>query len=319
MAKNPVSLDTWRDYFRSSNSDIFSIIEHAIMVAAWDCPYDLKVKKDGIAEMLFTCRMSLKGIDGDEEFKTGVEAGGSKDSKESKVNNSCIEEEDDHHIEVNAKNRVGDQEDYDHDHEIVEESHEFVEEIIRIKKVIDESEGKSTEVLLESLRQLQLMPLSVEILKLTGIGKSVYALQKHGSKEIRNFGRRLVVEWRLMVDNAWLAAKTTSDVEEKKEVAFLADSKTPSTMKKEVPNATCMQPNSNNVVKLQQNGTLIQKKPLPQQQQDKSLVSDQMRLEAAKTKLHQRYQEAENAKKWRMIQLVELSGLPKQRPQGRRC
>ncbi|KAH6820794.1 hypothetical protein C2S53_018912 [Perilla frutescens var. hirtella] len=301
MAKNPVGLDTWRDYFRSSNSDIFSIIEHAIMVAASDCPNDFKAKRDGIAELLFTCGMSMKGIDGDEEFTTG----GSKDS------------------EVNAKNRVGDQEDYDHDlegvtDEIEEESHDqILEEIVRIKEVIDESAGKSTEVLLDSLRRLQSMPLSVQILKSTMIGKSVYALQKHGSKEIRNLGRRLVVEWRRMVYNALAAEETKSNVEEEEE-AFLGDSKE-STMKKEAPNAGCRQPNSNNVVKVQQNGTLIQKKSLPQQQQEadklnrvNEAVSEQTRLEAAKRKLHQRYQEAENAKKRRMIQVVELRDLPKQ-------
>ncbi|KAH6783070.1 hypothetical protein C2S52_008029 [Perilla frutescens var. hirtella] len=299
MAKNPVGLDTWRDYFRSSNSDIFSVIEHAIMVAACDCPNDFKAKRDGIAELLFTCGMSLKGVDGDEEFKTG----GSKDS------------------EVNAKNRVGDQEDYDHDleavtDEIEEESHDqFLEEIVRIKGVIDESAGKSTEVLLESLRRLQSMPMSVQILKSTMIGKSVYALQKHGSKDIRNLGRRLVVEWRRVVYNALAAEETKSDVEE---VAFLGDSKE-STMKKEAPNAGCRQPNSDNVMKVQQNGTLIQKKPLPQQQEEadklnrvNEAVSEQTRLEAAKRKLHQRYQEAENAKKRRMIQVVELRDLPKQ-------
>ncbi|KAH6820793.1 hypothetical protein C2S53_018911 [Perilla frutescens var. hirtella] len=307
MAKNPVGLDTWRDYFRSSNSDIFSVIEHAIMVAASDCPYDFKAKRDGIAELLFTCGMSLNGIDGDEEFKTG----GSKDS------------------EVNEKNRVGYQEDYDHDlegvsDEIEEESHDqILEEIVRIKGVIDESAGKSTEVLLESLRRLQSMPLSVQILKSTLIGKSVYALRNHGSKEIRNLGRRLVVEWRRVVYNALAAEETKSDIveeeeeEEEEEEAFLGDSKE-STMKTEAPNAGCRQPNSDNVVKVQQNGTLIQKKPLPQQQEADKLnrvnetVSEQMRLEAAKRKLHQRYQEAENAKKRRMIQVVELRDLPKQ-------
>ncbi|KAH6799623.1 hypothetical protein C2S51_036107 [Perilla frutescens var. frutescens] len=421
MTKNPVSLDKWRDYFSSSNSDIFSIIEHAIMVAASDCPYDFKVKRDRIAEMLFTCKMTkclgcdrtelsvafddcLKGIDGDDELKTGVEAGGSKDSKESKVNSSSRDDDDDHIevTEVNAKYRVRDQ-DYDDIEALtdeIEEESQFLEEVVRIKEVLDDSEGKSAEVLFESLRRLQLMPLSVEILKSTEIGKSVYALRKHGSKEIRNLGRRLVVEWKRMVD-AWVDA-TTAIVglpsPPLDEVAFLgnptsmelsqffdcmdddgnlrncgefnnnrqngrmripertdipmqkspADSKMPPkdskagnprnrevTMKKEAPpckpNApgrpkprssemgarrpnAAMQTNANNVVKVQQNGT-IQKKPLPQQQEKLNRVnevSDQMRLEAAKRKLHERYQEAENAKKQRTIQVVELRDLPKQ-------
>ncbi|KAH6799401.1 Transcription elongation factor family protein [Perilla frutescens var. frutescens] len=50
--------------------------------------------------------------------------------------------------------------------------------------IFDHVLDESAEVLFESLRQLQLMPLSVEILKSTEIGKSVYALRKHVSKKI---------------------------------------------------------------------------------------------------------------------------------------
>lgn len=456
MTKNPVSLDKWRDYFSTANSDIFCIIEHAIMVAVSDCPYDFKLKRDRIAEMLFTCKVTkclgcnktelcvgnddcLKGIDGDGEFKTGVEAVGSnKDSKESKMNSSSRDEDDeedddnndDHRevVETNAKNRVRDHDCDDAEalNDEIEEESQFLEEVFRIKGVIEDREGKSDEVLFESLRRLQLMPLSVEILKETEIGKSVNALRKRkqGSKEIRNLGRALVEDWKLMVD-AWVdstttiagtgftteSGKTSADDDEEEglpsppmdEGAFLTtpptsmelsqffdgmdddgnlrncgefnknrqngrtripertgvvptrkvespkDSRTPpkdsnnaenrrkheSTTKKESPpckpNAPgkpkppstetgarrpspAAQPNANNVIKAPQNGT-VQKKPLPQQQEKLNRVneaSDQMRLEAAKRKLHERYQEAENAKKQRTIQVVELHDLPKQ-------
>ncbi|KAE8726930.1 Transcription elongation factor family protein, putative isoform 2 [Hibiscus syriacus] len=35
-----LALERWRDYFRTSNSEMFDIIDHAIMVAALDCPKD---------------------------------------------------------------------------------------------------------------------------------------------------------------------------------------------------------------------------------------------------------------------------------------
>jgi hypothetical protein len=52
-----VSLDYWRDYFRTASSDIFGIIDHAILVAASDCPKEFKLRRDRIAERLFSCRL----------------------------------------------------------------------------------------------------------------------------------------------------------------------------------------------------------------------------------------------------------------------
>lgn len=179
MTKNPVSLDKWRDYFSTANSDIFCIIEHAIMVAVSDCPYDFKLKRDRIAEVLFTCKVTkclgcnraelcvgnddcLKGIDGDGEFKTGVEAVGSnKDSKESKMNSSSRDEDDeedeedddnndDHSVETNAKNRVRDHDCDDAEalNDEIEEESQFLEEVFRIKGVIEDREGKVCDFLL---------------------------------------------------------------------------------------------------------------------------------------------------------------------------
>uniref|UniRef100_A0A2P2KTT4 Uncharacterized protein MANES_08G061400 n=1 Tax=Rhizophora mucronata TaxID=61149 RepID=A0A2P2KTT4_RHIMU len=50
------SLDYWRNYFRTANSDIFGIIDHAILVAASDCPKEFRLRRDRIAERLFSCR-----------------------------------------------------------------------------------------------------------------------------------------------------------------------------------------------------------------------------------------------------------------------
>ncbi|KAE8736306.1 hypothetical protein F3Y22_tig00000002pilonHSYRG00001 [Hibiscus syriacus] len=50
-----VALERWRDYFRTANSDIFDIIEHAIVLAALDCPKEFRLRREHIAEKLFTC------------------------------------------------------------------------------------------------------------------------------------------------------------------------------------------------------------------------------------------------------------------------
>lgn len=58
MGVKPGVLDDWRDYFRTSNSDIFDIIEHAIMVAASDCPQEFRIRRDRIAETLFSSKLA---------------------------------------------------------------------------------------------------------------------------------------------------------------------------------------------------------------------------------------------------------------------
>lgn len=103
MAAKSGSMDYWRNYFRNANSDIFSIIDYAILVAASDCPKEFRLRRDRIAEQLFSCRLTrclgcdrvelavagdVDGDDGETGFKNDFagdgcefEAGGSKESK----------------------------------------------------------------------------------------------------------------------------------------------------------------------------------------------------------------------------------------------
>ncbi|XLR02816.1 hypothetical protein HN51_057815 [Arachis hypogaea] len=59
------SLDHWRSYFRScsSFSDIFEIIDHAIMVAASDSPKEFKLKRDSAASKESKLNSSRDDID----------------------------------------------------------------------------------------------------------------------------------------------------------------------------------------------------------------------------------------------------------------
>ncbi|GJY34945.1 hypothetical protein Tco_0419414 [Tanacetum coccineum] len=50
-------LDYWREYFRSSNCDIFETIEKAIMVAASDYPKEFRISRDCIAQTLYNCKL----------------------------------------------------------------------------------------------------------------------------------------------------------------------------------------------------------------------------------------------------------------------
>lgn len=151
MTNNSGTLDRWREYFRSSNSDIFIIIEHAIMVAASDCPCDFKLKRGRIAEMLFTCKQTKcfgcerielvvpcehEAEKSDEKYKSENEAGGSKDTKESTVHSNGHDHTE---MNVNHVNNFGYGEAEALTDELEEES-QLLGEVLRIKEILDNSE-----------------------------------------------------------------------------------------------------------------------------------------------------------------------------------
>ncbi|XP_033145069.1 probable mediator of RNA polymerase II transcription subunit 26b isoform X5 [Brassica rapa] len=203
------SLDRWRDYFRRGGSDIFEIIDHAIMVAATDCPNKFKSRRDRIAELLFSCRVtrcngchhsSELSLPGDDEAVDG--------SKESKVNSSrgdnnqiivggydCHDDDDDDEAEALS--------------DAIEEFSVVFKEVVRIKEILLNKDDEPHSVIVEALRKLKLMSLDVDVLKSTEIGKAVNGLRKHGSDNIRQLAKTLIAEWKELVDQ-WV--NTTKDI-----------------------------------------------------------------------------------------------------------
>nr|GMC86024.1 probable mediator of RNA polymerase II transcription subunit 26B [Ipomoea batatas]GME19635.1 probable mediator of RNA polymerase II transcription subunit 26B [Ipomoea batatas] len=425
MDTSSETMDKWRDYFRSANSDIFGIIERAVMVAAMDCPKEFKLRRDRIAEMLFTCKatrcsgcnnveLALPNEDDEvketRKFGREFENGASKESKTSESLDDRAE------MEMNVKQvsnySYGDAEALTDE---IEEESLTVREVLRIKGILDNYEEESDAILLDSLRRLQLMDLSVETLKATEIGKSVNGLRKHGSKQIKPLVRTLIEDWKVMVDQ-WVQATAAitestpesvkaSVVEEEEEEeeeglpsppldegAFFTtasmdfsqffdgmdfdgnpqnsgefnknheNGRKPSVenhnipvrkqqfndrpnvtprdikneplkkqevvMKKQATDSKLNKPSAGDFgpgrptrpaveQKFQQkpDKSKLQKRPVVSNQ-NKLKASDedsvQAKLEAAKRKLQERYQEAANAKKQRTIQVMELQDIPKQ-------
>ncbi|CAN8298160.1 unnamed protein product [Cochlearia groenlandica] len=218
MSTNPsASLDSWRDFFRRGDSDIFEIIDHAIMVAATDCPNKFKSRRDRIAELLFSCSVTRcvgcdhleLSVPGDGRVITvgegGVavvdEVGG---SKESKANSS---RGDNNHINQIVSNYT-----YDEAEALSDEIEEFSmvsKEVFKIKEILLNKEDEPNSVILESLRKLKLMSLNVDILKSTEIGKAVNGLRKHGSDKISQLAKTLIAEWKELVDQ-WV--NTTKEI-----------------------------------------------------------------------------------------------------------
>ncbi|WZZ63904.1 probable mediator of RNA polymerase II transcription subunit 26a [Brassica napus] len=168
LMKPSASLDTWRDYFRPGDSDIFGIIEHAIMVADTDSPEELRSRRYTIVELLFSCQGSrCIGCDqpdlsksGDNETNNGRKTmdtdDGAHEEDEMKLNNSQI-----------------------------------VDEVMRIKDILLNKNDEPS-VLFESLRNLTSMSITLDLIKGSEIGKAVNRLRKHGSDKISKLAKTLI-------------------------------------------------------------------------------------------------------------------------------
>ncbi|XP_074276763.1 putative mediator of RNA polymerase II transcription subunit 26b [Silene latifolia] len=409
-----VNLDNWRQYFRKPNSDIFDIIEHAIMVAASDFPNEYRVRKLGIAELLFTCRITRcltcrrveLPLSSDHDVRD-VNVGGNDDDVDVDVDiggNEGVETELNNNNNSNIN--YGDVEALT---DLMEQEKQLINEVLRIKDVLYNNQLESDSVLMESLRRLQLMHLTINLLKETEIGKAVNHIKRHSSKDIRNLARSLIAEWKIVVDE-WvestreLAEKGTPDsvnpstVDEEeglpsppmdegvffttqtmdfnqffdgmdddgnprncgefnknretgrkpavvkpgvpkrreeppKEETPASKDNRPRQMNNQLPlpkpskpsstpsgNGRPLKPNGDDKLpkdlkcQLNHEKPVVQRRPTLQPEKPRSFNegSVQEKLEATKRKLQERYQQAENAKRQRTIQVMEIQDLPKQ-------
>ncbi|CAL9198571.1 probable mediator of RNA polymerase II transcription subunit 26b [Musa acuminata AAA Group] len=204
MASSSGSIDYWRKFFRSANSDIFGVIEQAVAVAASDYPQEFRSRRDQIVEKFFTALLPrCLGCDRVEPRGAEGDGSGRKDGekeRESKVGSSNDGPEE--------LNRAVSNNSYDEAEALTEEVQEesqTVGEVLRIKEILEHNHDESDSLLYELLRRLQSMQLSVEVLKATEIGKAVNGLRKHNLKQIRHLVRALIDGWKVLVDE-WVNA-----------------------------------------------------------------------------------------------------------------
>ncbi|GLT88067.1 hypothetical protein SLE2022_061090 [Rubroshorea leprosula] len=233
----PEGIDQWREFFGGANSSIFEIIDHAISVAAKDHPEEFKLQRCQIVDKLYSSELNQcpchnhnelpNNKKSSEECDTGANGslqgngnagddlgviGGSKDGDEIDI---CQNDPQEINTNQPIKNSCSEAEALTAD---TDEEKEIICELDRIREVV-QNEDQSERVLLDSLKRLQLIDLSFEILKKTEIGKPVNLLRKHNSSQIRKLARSLILAWRIKVDK-WLEAKETIAGSEKHSVDF---------------------------------------------------------------------------------------------------
>ncbi|XP_049401092.1 probable mediator of RNA polymerase II transcription subunit 26b [Solanum stenotomum] len=397
MKKMSRELRQWRAYFRSSNLNIFYIIESALRVAAIDHPKEFKLRRDGINELLFSIGdfdsdkvenvVDVEGDKGKRKCKNGlvrelndcdvekrksesnveVEALSDEIEEESRVVNEALSIKKSY-VEVEA---LSDE---------IEEESRVVNEALSIKKIIDNNQNESESNIYKSLKRLQMMALSVEILQNTKIGKSVNTLRWHNSKNIRCLVRKMVKGWIEMLQE-WMDARATlterksestkafvvdeedgglpappledipflftqtteielsqifdgmdddgnviisvgqKDEQEKKQTSVLVKPNMPpggNSGRGRTTKPTLEQKlNNDHEMKLKEKSDQrkIQTRPVSTQQNKLKCPdedAEHLKLEATKRKLHECYQEVENAKRQRTVQVMKLKDKPMQ-------
>ncbi|KAK9057870.1 hypothetical protein SSX86_022709 [Deinandra increscens subsp. villosa] len=258
-----------RNCLQNFNGDIFEMIKSAIMVAASDHPQEFRQKRDMIAQTLFSSGELTKGREN--------------------CNLQSIIINDDIVGGVTGETKI-------------------VAEVLKMKAILERSSHESESVLLNSLSKLQHMVKSVDVLKLTGIGKSVNALRDHGSKNVAIVSRKLVKEWRCMVDG-WIikdAKKIPPPKIEKQQIVPRNNQESrPMVVRIKLKKDHTEKESS---VALKPTGLNTETKTAPKNN-GKDACNVEEKLKAAKQKLREAYEEAEKLRKKRRIQVIQFHEL----------
>ncbi|KAI6673677.1 hypothetical protein NL676_001583 [Syzygium grande] len=178
------SIDVWREFFRTTGTDVFDFIDKAITIARLDLPEDFLLQRGRIAERLLSRETTREG---------GDCAASSRESRANSGQGNAASNV------VSIEYRHGEAEAILSDH--IKDTSQVVCEVLRIKQVLDSSRHESDSVLLESLRRLGSMTITLDTLKKTKIGISVNSLRRNcGSKQIAQLADNITMGWKAMVE-----------------------------------------------------------------------------------------------------------------------
>ncbi|KVH92145.1 Transcription elongation factor, TFIIS/CRSP70, N-terminal, sub-type [Cynara cardunculus var. scolymus] len=193
-----MDLEEFRAILSNSGVDVWEIMDAAISVASTDYARELKHRRDGIVERLYTQQCSNCDLNLNEEQPNGVVQTITKE-----VDDDCIGGGD---SPLTPQSVPQDDEDEDHD----PYGGLFDDEqtkILRIKEQL-EDRHQTEDAVIELLQTLADMDLTFTGLKETDIGRHVNRLRKHPSNEVKRLVKHLVSKWKDLVDE-WVGSKSS--------------------------------------------------------------------------------------------------------------
>ncbi|KAL6905580.1 hypothetical protein ACP4OV_003181 [Aristida adscensionis] len=314
--------------------DVWDLVDAALAAAARDRPDELRARRDGIVERLYAGAAPCPNCDAppatdgtnaaDEAAAAAVAAAASPASLDEEVDADGLgEDAADDDAGAGAESKI-----------------------LAIRDFLEDPDQPEDEMV-SLLQNLADMDITYKALQETDIGRHVNGLRKHPSGEVRQLVKLLVRKWKEIVDD-WVQLhssggdgggsiltdgdspdKLQTRNYEKSQVSDFKYSPSPpqrhnglsterssnhnvveSTMDKRRMSPAPMYHNSkqNNSNKYSATSTSA---PARTTREQKDTLLDPDKLDSARKRLQENYQEAQNAKKQRTIQVMDIHDIPK--------
>ncbi|KAK4382458.1 putative mediator of RNA polymerase II transcription subunitc [Sesamum angolense] len=285
-----------RSILSRSRVGIWALIEAAIGVASSDYGEELRRRRDRIVESLYVppaqlCRNCNGGMQDDDD-RDGVFIIISPLTPESNHRNFSGGEEEEEDVDPYAGLFDDEQ-----------------TKILNIKEQLEDPQ-QSEDAVVELLQTLADMDITFLALKETDIGRHVNRLRKHPSNEVRRLVKQLVRKWKELWANGLSHHQVPDFGYSPNPRNGNSGAKRNHVEHETKPKALQSAPRREAPSRPPQSAPKSASAPPPNREQREPVVDDE-RLNSARRRLQENYQEAENAKRQRMIQVMDIHELPK--------
>ncbi|PON31392.1 Transcription elongation factor [Parasponia andersonii] len=331
--------DDLRTILDSSGVDVWTLIDTAIAVASMDYGGDLKKRRDGIVERLYAATATSSAL------ASATTTAGFRSFDADQSSHSPPRQYDQDAKASAGKERVspatprsvgGDEDEDNEDGRLDSYGGLFDDEQKRVLEIKEhlEDPDQSEDSLVGLLQTLADMDITFQALRETDIGRHVNRLRKHSSSEVRRLVKQLVRKWKDIVDE-WVKFNQPGEHASAVVDGDSPPQKIPQNGHHQVPDFA-YSPNTHNGSSGSDKNSEPERKPkavpprreappkpatpsVPQphsapqnrQREQKESNFDLEKLASARKRLQANYKEAENAKKQRTIQVMDIHEIPK--------
>lgn len=192
-----MDLDDFRSVLKTAGIDVWTFIDTAIAVASTDCAGELRRRRDGIVQRLYSATSAPPQCRNCEGSGGGLIPNGKQISKRSSPSPSPQRRGT---VSPATPQSLGNDE--ENEEEVDPYGGLFDDEqkkILEIKEQLEDPE-QTEDYLVELLQNLADMDITFQALKDSDIGRHVNRLRKHPSNEVRRLVKLLVRKWKEIVD-----------------------------------------------------------------------------------------------------------------------
>ncbi|EES16705.1 hypothetical protein BDA96_08G052200 [Sorghum bicolor] len=312
-----------------SGSDVWDLVDAALAAAARDSPAELRARRDGIVQRLYAGSARCRNCDADAPPPPAAQPNGAVAAAPAAASPASPDEE------VDADS-LDDEEEADAGVE---------SKILAIKDFLEDPD-QSEDEMVSLLQNLADMDITYKALQDTDIGRHVNGLRKHPSSEVRQLVKLLVRKWKEIVDDWVRLHNSGGDVGG----SIISDGDSPDKVQPKYHQNThasdfkySSSPQSHNVLSSERSSnhnlveSAVEKRrtspapayhntkqnnsnnypavsssaPARAMREQKNTLLDSEKLDSARKRLQENYQEAQNAKKQRTIQVMDIHDIPK--------